>query len=179
MAHQDPTWTIIPDFEGHQVNSSGQIRNIQSGKVLGTSVNDSGVRYVSIRNTTTKRYQNMAVSRIVASVFCSGHSAQCDTVLHLNGNTEDNRAPNLMWATRWHTIQYHQEINDPRFRKVKLRVKSNGVLYENIIEAAMSTGCLPSAIDYAAHYNDTLAKDEHVNFVHKVWPGGHIFRSVK
>jgi hypothetical protein len=181
MAHQDPTWTVIPDFEGHQVNSSGEIRNIASGVLLKTSVNQSGVRYVSVRNTTLRRYQNMAVSVIVASTFCEGRTPQTETVLHRNGDTEDNRAENLMWASRFHTIQYHREITAPRpvrGRRVQLYVDGEpSTIYKDVFEAAMATGCLPSNISYAATYNDELVDGVHMNFVQRVWPGGHVFKT--
>lgn len=178
MVRQDQLWTVIPDFEGHEVNSEGQIRNIASGRVLRTSVNQAGVRYVSIQNTTQRRYQNVAVSGLVASVFCQGRTDDTNTVLHLNGDTEDNHASNLMWATHWHTMAYHKEFKNNTYAEKRRLQDGNGRIYRNILDAAMSTGCLPSAIDYAIRYNDSLAKDEHVNFVHRVYPGGHIFRSV-
>lgn len=175
MAHQDKTWTTPPDHQGHQVNASGQVRNVSSGKVMQMSVNQTGVQYVSIRNTTTGRYENVTVAVLVASTFCPGRSTNENTVLHKDGNSLNNHADNLMWATRWHTIAYHQEIADGR-HDLKRRIQdSTGRIYPNILSAAMATGTLPSAIDYAVRYNQTLAKDEHVNFVHKVWPGGHVF----
>jgi hypothetical protein len=180
MAHQDPTWTVIPDFTGHQVNSSGQIRNIASGKVMRTSINQTGVRYVSMFNTTERRYQNMAVSVVVASTFCPGRSANTNTVMHLNGDHEDMRAENLMWVTRFHAIQFHRElsrVNDARGRENQI-VDENGKVYGNALDAAKATGCLPSAIRYAVTYNDNMGKDEHMNFVQKVWPGARVFRSV-
>lgn len=177
MAHQDPTWTTIPNFEGHQVNASGEIRIIATGRVLKGSTNQTGVRYVSIRNTTERRYQNVAISVIVASTFCEGQSAQTNTVLHLNGDTEDCHASNLMWATRFHAIQYHQEINKIR-RASRRRIQDEtGRIYRSVVDAAKNTGCLPSAIEYAVDYNDTLAVGTHLNFTHKIFPGGHIFRS--
>jgi hypothetical protein len=180
MAHQDPTWTVLADYQGHQINASGQVRNINTGKVMQMSVNQNGVQYVSIRNTTINKYENPTVGVLVASTFINGHTNDESTVLHLDGNTLNNHAENLMWATRWHAMAYHREITSLDTRKLRHQILDGaGHLYNNIKDAAMATGCLPSAIDYAAHYNDTLASDEHINFVHKTWPGGHVFRTAK
>jgi hypothetical protein len=170
-------WRPLRHYQGHEVSSDGQIRNIQSGQILKTSVNQTGVRYVAIRNTTLGKYENKTVGVLVAEEFCAPGRADEETVLHLDGNTENNEASNLMWATRWHAMAYHQEINsnDHPLRK---RIKdSKGQIFQNVVQAAMATGCLPSAIDYAVRYNDSLAIGEHANFVHRVYPGGHVFRS--
>ena len=38
------------------------------------------------------------VDRLVATHFCDGHTAEKDTVIHLDGNVSNNRADNLAWA---------------------------------------------------------------------------------
>lgn len=175
MSRRD--WYPIPHYDGHEINEFGEIRNIQKGQVLKTSVNQSGVRYVALRNTTLGKYENRAVGTLVAETFCPGKSENTETVLHLDGNTENNHASNLMWSTRWHAMAYHNEINKGDFNPRKRIKDISGHIYANVREAAMATGCLPSAIDYAVRYNDSLAEDEHMNFVHRVYPGGHVFRS--
>ena len=178
MLRSRTVWAPLRDYAGHEVSSDGEIRNIENGQTLKTLVNQTGVRYVSLRNTTLGKYQNCAVGVLVADTFCDGHTQDQETVLHLNGNTEDNAASNLMWSTRWHAMAYHKEINEGRHDLRRPVQDGNKRVYANVLEAAKATGCLPSAIDYTVRYNDTLAVDSHVNFVHRVYPGGHVFRSV-
>lgn len=177
MSYRDNSWYPLNDYEGHEINERGEIRNATSGQVLKTSINQSGVRYVALRNTRLGKYENRGVAQLVADTFCEGRSDDQETVLHLDGDTENNAASNLMWATRWHAMAYHQEIHKAEVNLRKKVIDREGRVYSNVIEAAMATGCLPSAIDYAVRYNDSLAVDEHINFVHRVYPGGHVFRS--
>lgn len=177
MARDRTVWAQLEDYLGHEVSSDGEIRNLNTGQVLKTSVNQTGVRYVALRNTTLGKYENRAVGTLVADAFCEGRSPDQETVLHLNGDTEDNRANNLMWSTRWHAMAYHQEINSNHQHPRKRIRNEHGQIFQNVVQAAMATGCLPSAIDYAVRYNDSLAIGTHANFVHRVYPGGHVFRS--
>lgn len=171
-------WMVLPDHQGHEINNLGQIRHISKGNILDTSVNQTGVAYASLRNTKLGKYETRAVGSLVASAFCTGRDAAHDTVLHLNGDTTDCSADNLMWTSRWHAISYHKEIRDVRYQK-RYRVQSTdgGPIYKSLLEVAMLTGCLPSAIDYCVRYNDQLAVDSHSNTVHKLYPGGYSFRS--
>lgn len=177
MFGNNKVWVPLVDYEGHEVSSDGEIRNIMNGQILKTSINQSGVRYVALRNTRLGRYENRAVGTLVADAFCEGRSADAETVLHRDGNTENNAAANLMWSTRWHAMAFHQEIQKANFSLRKKVMDGNGHVYANVGEAAMATGCLPSAIDYAVRYNDNMSMNEHYNFLHRVYPGGHIFRS--
>lgn len=175
MARND-IWVPLPHHQGHEVGSMGLIRNAQTGNILNTSINQSGVRYVAIRNTTLGKYENRAVGTLVAEAFCERFQNDAETVLHLDGNTENNEASNLMWATRWHAMAYHLEINK-NDTNLKQRIQDeNGRIYRNIRDAAMNTGCLPSQIDYAVRYNTALAEGTHPNLVHRTYPGAHIFR---
>lgn len=171
-------WAILPDHEGHEVSFTGEVRNIKKQTILNTSVNQGGVRYVSIRNTTLGKYENRAVGSLVASAFCEGRSPDADTVLHLDGDLDNNSASNLMWTTRWHAIAYHNELQSiDRTRRNPVQDILTGQVYGSLKAAAMDTGCLPSAIDYGRRYNDSLETNGSLNFVHRTYPGGHIFKS--
>lgn len=171
------TWTQLEQFEGHEINTRGEVRTIKSGHILHSSTNQTGVRYVGMRNTTEGKYQNRALSTLVAETFVPGRDHEHDTVLHLDGNKDNVEAGNLLWTTRWHAIAYHQEILLPRFTQTKRIIDGNGRRYRSVAHAAMASSALPSQIEYAIRYNDTLAVDEHFNFVHRVNPGGHVYRS--
>lgn len=177
MAKRNVEWYVLPDHQGHEVNELGEIRNRQTGRTMQSSVNQSGVRYVSIRNTTLGRYENKTLGVLIAETFCGGRTANESTVLHLDGNTENNAAQNLMWATRWHTMAFHNEIVDSRFNKTpRVQEITTGHIYKNALDAAKHTGCLPSAIDYALRYNQSVNEYSNLNFVHKTYPGGLIFK---
>lgn len=171
------SWVVLPDHQGHEVNAEGQIRNVKSGKLLDTSVNQHGIWYASIKNTTTRSYENKSVAKLVASAFCEGQSPSNNTVLHLDGDRNNRRASNLMWSTRWHAMAYHDEINraDHDLRR-RVQLFESGRIFRNVVDAAKQTGCLPSQIDYTCRYNDRLYSDTHTNFYHRAYPGGYIFK---
>lgn len=170
-------WIPLVNYEGHEISTQGEVRNIRSGTILKTSVNQTGVRYVSIRNTSEQKYQNRALSILVAEAFCNRLTQATDTVLHLDGDISNVEVGNLMWASRWHTIAYHKEIVDPRYSQSKRIRDDHNNSYRSLADAARATGCLPSSIEYAIRYNNSLVIDEHLNFTQRVEPGGHIFRS--
>lgn len=171
-------WTPLDDYEGHELNMKGQIRNVKTGNILKTSVNQTGVRYVSIRNTSLGKYENKAVSVLVANTFGATQlDRDADTALHRDGDLDNVSSENIMYTRRWHAIAYHKEIADPRWAAPKRISDTKGNRYSSITAAAMATGALPSAIEYAIRYNSSLAVDEHTNFVHRVEPGGHIFKA--
>jgi hypothetical protein len=171
-------WVTLADYQGHEINDLGVVRKISTGNELRTSINQTGVRYVALRNTTLGKYENRAVGTLVAETFCSGQSANEGTVLHLDGDIENNRVDNLMWTTRWHAMAYHQQIKEREYtRRCNILDTTSGEKYYSLSEAAMATGCLPVAIGYGMRYNDSLANDEHANFVNPTYPGRHVFRS--
>lgn len=176
MAQHITLWVPLAHYQGHEISPSGEIRNAASKQILKTSVNQTNVRYVAIRNTTLNHYENKAVGVLVAETYCERFNTTDETVLYLDGNKDNNEASNLMWATRWHAMAYHQEIVKelPPGRRKRIR-DGQGNVYKDTRQAAMSTGCTPSAIDYAARYNEALGRDAHINFVHYTYPGGHAF----
>lgn len=180
------SWVTLPHHQGHEINSEGQIRNGRTGKILSPSVNQSGVQYVALRNTTQGQYENKAVGVLVAEVFCEGQTSQNTTVLYLDGDHNNNRASNLMWAPRWHAMAYHREINNLNRVPARPIRDDLGNYYPDIPSAARATGSLPSAIDYAVRYNDQIKKsqddyfsNDSIGFTHKVWPSGRVFFSAR
>lgn len=178
MANRN-TWTPLLHHAGHEINSRGDVRHIRSRTQLKTSVNQFGLRYVSIRNTTTNKYENKPLNVLVAETFVpNDHPDIHTTVLHLNGDQTDVNAENLRWTSRWHAIGYHKEIVEEHWFRSR-RVVLDGPqpqTFRSIGEAAMATTCLPSSIDYALQYNKHMALNEDLNFVQRVDPGGLVFR---
>lgn len=170
-------WTSLENYAGHEVSDQGEIRNAKSRDILKTSVNQTGVRYVSIRNTVTMSYENKALSVLMAETFLGMPNKEAETVLHLDGDISNASANNLRWSTRYHAMAFHREIDNPMYR-IRRRIQDeNGRIYSCVQEASHFTGDLPSAIDYTIRYNDNMAQDTHANFIHKTHPGGHIFKS--
>ena len=171
------TWHSIPDFDGHEISTDGDIRNKNNKRVMEPSVNQTGVRYVGLRNTKLKSYQNRSISVLVAETFCEGRTTVDDTVLHLDGDIANSKVDNLTWAPRHYVMAYHNQINMEEYTKRKRIVEDGGAIYRSFAHAAMSTASLPSDIKYSVQYNDALSDNTHTNLVHRT-STGHIFRSL-
>lgn len=152
--------------------------HIRSHNILRTSVNQYGQRYATLQNTDTERTENRSVGQLICEAFYGTPTDREATVLHRDGNQDNNAVDNLMWTTRWHAMEYHAEIRNPEYKKPRhvLEVKT-GIIYDSLHAAAIATACMPSAIDYSRRYNDALDNDAHANFSHKTFPGGHIFKT--
>lgn len=96
-------WRDILGYKGYQVSNKGRVRkyaarydayylislqkNVQSGRVFTTLQIDS-------------KKANLNVTRLVAHAFVDGYSAERNTVVHLDGNVENNCAENLEWVSQ-------------------------------------------------------------------------------
>jgi hypothetical protein len=176
-------WFDLPDYRGHEVSIHGQVRNKSNGRLMGTSTNQTGTRYVTMRNTTLGKTENKSLAALMAEIFCPYQGEITlwggvnDTVLRRDGDQENVAASNLVWAPRWFAIAFHQQVNDPKWNQRKRIVDGNHKIYRSYAHAASETVALPNAIEYAVRYNDGLSGDESSNLVHTV-AGGHIFRSL-
>lgn len=100
-------WKKAVGFSEYEVSSSGDIRNIKTGRLLKPQENGT-YHVVSMRQgvnqPTTKR-----VHRIVAETFIE-NPEQKTTVNHLNHNPHDNKVQNLEWASMKEQNQ-HKTVN--------------------------------------------------------------------
>lgn len=177
-------WKKLDNHEGYSVSSDGRVRNDQSNRIMKPQVNQGGTAFVSLRDSVEKKYVVTSIGILVASAFVSGRTNNESSVLHLDGDLSNNRASNLRWVARWHALAYHKELQTYK-SPTRRRIKDDlGRVYEGVIQAAMATGALPSAIEYSVRYNDhineeaqSLYPNDVFNFSHKVWPSGRIFQT--
>lgn len=103
-------WRAIPDNEGYEVSSLGRVRSLdrtlddgrkRSGKVLKAWAAGAGYQYVSIGSKV-----KIGVHRLVALAFHGSPSHGRNEAAHLNGQSSDNRAENIVWASRSENEQH-------------------------------------------------------------------------
>jgi len=92
----EEVWREIEGAEGYVVSNLGRIKNIKTGKILRTWVNNSGYECIKIK--TKKFIFRDTVHRIVAKAFCEGYAERL-VVNHKDANRLNNRADNLEWVT--------------------------------------------------------------------------------
>lgn len=98
MARPSETWRHLPTFRHYQVSDLGRIRNCSTGKTLAGERDRYGYRRVNLV-TDDGRKVKRSVHRLVCEAFHGTPPSALDAA-HLNGVRHDNRAANLMWATR-------------------------------------------------------------------------------
>jgi hypothetical protein len=101
-------WRDIPDFEGYQVSSFGNVRGVDRlrrskvglrltrGQELKQLLNKKGYPEVRLRK---QGCHTRLVHKLVASAFLT-KPEDCTQINHINGIKTDNRVNNLEWVTQ-------------------------------------------------------------------------------
>lgn len=108
-------WKIAPEYSDYMVSSYGRIYSIRRKKVLRQYTN--GYKYLFIKINKV----NVRVHHLVAKAFIPNPEEKT-VVHHLDGNSFNNRADNLMWCTTSEHMAIHWAI-----RKEKLKEKENNI----------------------------------------------------
>ena len=135
-------WKDIIDYEGYyQISNLGQVKNINTGKILTGDTNNIGYRRVTLYTPIKKRF---FVHRLVAIHFCPGMEEGL-VVNHKDGNKLNNNADNLEWVTHSQNDKHAFQLN---LRQAKLCTFKHKVLafdketkefikeYQNVQECA-------------------------------------------
>lgn len=84
------------------------------------------------------------VRRLVAEAFCEKLTANCDSVIHLDGEKDNCNVENLAWRPRWFAWKYTRQFHEPvRSRWMyPVRIVQTGEEFGSLIEAGMRLGML-------------------------------------
>ena len=114
--NDDPAeWVAIPAFGNYEASRDGEIRlatahtnsrwghgrgSLPSGYVFKPRIRDSnGVPYATVRLTKNGKRIDRGVHRLVCEVFHGPPPSKTHQAAHKDGNSLNNRASNLYWAT--------------------------------------------------------------------------------
>ena len=138
----DLEWVTLNEFPEYLISTHGDIVNASSGRWLAQSQNQNGVWKVGLFKNGRQHTRSVGV--LVAETFVSGRDEVSDTVVHLDGILEHNRADNLAWRPRWfahaYSIQFGRISDNSRIGPI--RDVSTGHRYLDVYEAAVSCGLL-------------------------------------
>jgi len=138
----DEEWDQIDEFPDYSVSSFGRIRNDIRDAPVCTSLTLQGAVKVGLMKGGVQYTRSVKV--IVAERFVPQTNPMFNTPIHLDCDQQNNRASNLVWRPRWFAWKYAQQLVDIEHyygSKPIMNLKT-GVVYANVVEAAMANGLL-------------------------------------
>lgn len=97
-------WRAVNGYEGlYEVSSLGNVRNVNSGRVLNFCRHRSG--YLSVMLYKGRKPKRFNVHRLVATAFLN-NSSNYEFVNHIDEDKSNNNADNLEWCSREHNMKH-------------------------------------------------------------------------
>lgn len=140
----DEIWVVCDEFPEYSVSSLGRISNTKRGKIVKQSVTQQGAAKVNFFKDGVRHTRSVKV--LVAHAFVEGRTPTFDTPMHLDGDQLNNSADNLVWRPRWFAWKYKRQLEHTEyfeaFTDKPIKDIKTGLVYSNIVEAAMTNGLL-------------------------------------
>ncbi|MBB5040851.1 NUMOD4 motif-containing HNH endonuclease [Shinella fusca] len=127
-------WREIEGYQGlYEVSSGGDVRSIQTGRLLAKNLAGSGYVKADLWKNG-KRWQT-TVHRLVADAFLEKQGSEIN---HINGIKTDNRVENLEWCSRSENVSHSFYVLSKRVRPVEAYNPGTGEKrhYRSVCEAA-------------------------------------------
>lgn len=162
-------WRDIDGFEGmYQVSDQGRVRSVERtikmkrngkeydmhlrGKILSLTHTRGG--YMSVQIFKDSKYYTYKVHRLVAIAFLPNPDSLPE-INHIDGNKTNNVSNNLEWCTKSHNIRhaFNSGLIDKHnmtFNRKKV-VRSDGVIFNSLTEAANAVGSNVSNVSMCCH----------------------------
>jgi hypothetical protein len=161
-------WREIVELNGlYEASSSGEIRRKKTGHIMATRESNSG--YLMATVCVDGKARTVYVHRVVALAFAARCEGQTQ-VNHIDGNKRNNAADNLEWVTPRENMAHAKAkgLIDEAARRCGLDkarkaaaethrkrvIRSDGVVFESIEEAAAATGC--AAVSISGHLHGRM-----------------------
>lgn len=112
-------WAVIPNHSQYLISNYGRIFGFAHKAIKDIKVY-KGQKYLVTRlyDDNGVLSNSKLVHRLVAEVFCDNPEPELKTVVHhINCNSLDNRAENLIWLTPQEHTEIHNQIRAERKRR--------------------------------------------------------------
>lgn len=154
-------WKPCKELPNYELSEIGEVRNIKTGRVMKTSINQKGYETVCLHDNN-KQYTRR-VHRLVADAFSESHDTKLD-VIHKDGNRLNNAINNLEWRNRSDIIkQTYSNGRQQTHRMKKVRCVETGEIFESIVECSKVTGVSKTTISRCVN-NPHLSSREGYHF---------------
>lgn len=142
------TWKTVKGYEGlYEVSSFGNVRNVNSGRVLNPCRYRTG--YLSVMLYKDKKPKRFLIHRLVAISFLD-NSNNYEFVNHLDEDKANNNVENLEWCSREHNMRHgtvsarisEKRGHDSRKGRPVAQIGENGEIiktFKSIASAARET----------------------------------------
>lgn len=90
-------WYFIENYPNYRVSIDGKVFNVKTNKILKPRPNKTGYLRVQLYNKGSKK--EFYIHRLVAFYFVK-NPLKKETVNHIDGNKQNNKASNLEWLTK-------------------------------------------------------------------------------
>lgn len=132
----------IPGYEGlYQVTSDGRIFSKRRAKFLKPDDNGNGYKFVLLQKD--RKREKVYIHRVVAEAFCVREKETYNDVHHIDGDTSNNAASNLMWVDEIEHIRAHKSKAVEQYDLISGKTIAE---YESGTAAFNATGIQKSSI---------------------------------
>ena len=153
-------WKQIDEFQNYEISDRGEVRNIQSGKVLKPWIGVGGYVYINLTNGHGKPMPKR-LHRLVAKAFVPNPYNK-PQVNHKDGDKTNNCADNLEWVTKSENMNHAYRTGLQRTtRNGKVRsvvCLNDGKFFSTISEASEYYGVSKSQIYWCCRRESNRCK---------------------
>lgn len=147
-------WFTILSCPDYSVSSYGRVMNKHREQISITRSSRNAPK-VAIFDSEGVR-KTLLVHKLVADAFVSKRRTEYNTVIHLNGNREDNYADNLAWRSRGFAWEYGRQFQriPTHYVTTPIVELETGRVYIDIFTTGICNGLLFKDIEHNARgYN--------------------------
>lgn len=162
-------WILIDKFPTYNVSNLGRIMNNTTGRIIRESYRQDKTAKVGLTQGGCQHWRSVHI--LVGEGFIDGCSDKFDTVVHLDGNRQNNHVENLVWRPRRFALKYSRqfiEISVHHDRGPIIDVDSKEI-YATFFEAAIINGILVDDVRRSIYVNKpTFPTQQTFTFIKQV-----------
>lgn len=153
-------WADINGFCKYQISNLGNVRNVDSMRILKQQYRENGYKVVSLSNR--KISKSFYVHRLVAEAFLPKEKGK-NHVDHINCIRDDNRCENLRWCTPKENCNFPQtRINASKSLKIAMNREDVKKRHAKSMENVYKNPAVKKKISIAAISNHKKGLYDHL-----------------